>query len=196
MFLKAPVPGEVKTRLAAELGPDEACREYEAMAREVYRTAQEVTSAGVRVFYAPHPKRPDIGWLDEARARDFTPQSGKDLGARLIHAFETVFRDGATRAVAIGSDSPGMHPEWVSKAFDSLGHCDVALGPAEDGGYYLIGLSKPRPELFQGIPWSDPDTLKETLHRIEGLGLMVHILPRHYDIDDLETLKRWKAAKR
>jgi rSAM/selenodomain-associated transferase 1 len=190
LFLKAPVAGRVKTRLAKDLGSAEACALYRELAQDVYKVLKSIDGIRIEVAYDPHPDHPDVSWLDPKQ--DFFIQKGQDLGHRLIHAFETAFHRGATKVVVLGSDSPGLHADWIAHSFEALETCGVSLGPAEDGGYYLIGLGAPHPELFTNIPWSTPKTLEETLHRAQEAGLRVHILPRHFDVDDAEGVKRWK----
>ena len=192
VFFKAPVPGEVKSRLARSVGAWEAASLYKEMAREVYREAKGVGGVTLQAAYLPHADFPDLSWLEPGLP--FFTQKGSDLGHRLTHAFETAFGRGAVKAAAIGSDSPGLPGDWIRRAFEALDDCDVALGPAEDGGYYLIALKEPRPELFANIPWSTPRALEETLRRAQDAGRRVHILPRWFDVDDAESLRRWKGG--
>jgi len=124
------------------------------------------------------------------------PQSGADLGARLVHAFQTIFGLGADKVVAIGSDSPTLPPENLDLAFRKLDDHDLVLGPAEDGGYYLIGLNQPRRELFAGIEWSSDAVFASTIAAAANLKLDFESLPFWYDVDDVISLRRAAADDR
>ena len=120
------------------------------------------------------------------------PQQGHTLGDRMRHAFEQVFARGYSRAVLIGSDLPTLPPSHVDQAFDCLrdGGSAMALGPALDGGYYLIGLRTLTPELFDAIPWSTPEVLATTLRVAQSRGLSVSLMPTWYDVDGIDDLRR------
>jgi rSAM/selenodomain-associated transferase 1 len=118
----------------------------------------------------------------------FFRQTGPDLGARLIHAFDEVFAMGFSRAVAIGSDSPALPRERLAEAFEFLETREAVFGPAVDGGYYLVGLAGPRPALFRGIPWSTYAVMAATEQAAAREGLASALLPRHRDVDTPEDL--------
>lgn len=192
-FLKAPVPGRVKTRLAPALGPRGAAEAYRRMAGAVASELQRLRGHRVVWVYDAHPDFPDLAWLALDSA-EIWPQAAGDLGERLAAAFERAFREGGGSVCAVGMDSPGLPAERFREARDALGAADVVLGPAEDGGYYLIGLAAWRPELFQDIPWSTDRTLSETLRRAETLGLKVALLPPYFDVDTPADYERWTAG--
>jgi hypothetical protein len=195
VFVKQPEPGAVKTRLAEAIGAENAAELYRAMAEEVVRrTHPRAGEYGRLFFYTPDEARCGMGtWFP---AETCLPQRGDDLGARMAAAFAEAFRRGARRAAIIGTDSPAVSRELVLEALDALKGHDVAIGPASDGGYYLLALDRPRPELFDGISWSTPSVLRQTLERAASLGLRVRLLKALTDIDTLADLRsEWPRVR-
>ncbi len=196
IFLKAPVPGRVKTRLAKDLGEAAAAAAYIDMARSIasqVRDLEKARSVSIRYVYVADPAFADLSWLGEAQ-RDFWPQGEGDLGARLKRAFDRAFAEGAGRVCVIGMDSPGLTADDYGAAFDRLLERDAVIGPTEDGGYYLIGMSKPAPELFDGISWSSPQVCAQTRRDAQVGGLSIVELPEYFDIDTLAEYERWKKG--
>ena len=192
VFVKRPRPGDVKTRLAREIGAGDAAVLYRLMAEHVLRETAPAGRGYARVvLYAPADAGGDIaGWLP---GEELAPQAAGDLGRRMAGAFATAFAQGALRAVLIGTDAPGLRRELVERAFADLGDHDLVLGPACDGGYYLIGLQAPRPELFEGIEWSTPTVCAATLARAHALGIRHRQLPELRDVDTLADVRHeWK----
>lgn len=187
VFVKAPVPGRVKTRLQVPLSGVQACRMYKAFVRDVVWGARLCAEAAVSVAYEPHPKRPDLTWLEDAPP--WFAQAEGDLGARLIAAFDRAFRAGAGKVVVIGSDCPDLDPDTLRQAFARLDDAQAVLGPAEDGGYYLIGLRAPMPHLFTKMDWSESAVLKRTLERLRLRGESFQLMPVRSDVDTFGDLK-------
>jgi rSAM/selenodomain-associated transferase 1 len=191
--VKAPRAGEVKTRLAAALGPDLAAQLYRAIAE---RGVRETSAPGYEraFFHAPADAADEIGeWLG---AETRVAQSGPDLGARMTAAFEWAFARGASRVALVGTDVPDLSRDHVLAAFISLDTHDVVLGPCTDGGYYLVALRRPARELFAGITWSTAAVLSETLARAVGAGLHATLLAPLSDIDDVHDLRAAWATLR
>lgn len=188
VFLKRPRAGEVKTRLAAALGAEPAAELYRILAEEeVRRTAPAAGEYQRLFFHAPPEARAEMeAWFPD---ETWIAQRGADLGARMAAAFDEAFRRGARRAAIIGSDVPWVERADVLRALDALADHDVAIGPAHDGGYYLLALDRPRPELFQGVAWSTPHVLAATLERARALGLRVRLLEALVDIDTLDDVR-------
>jgi hypothetical protein len=195
VFVKEPRPGAVKTRLAAAIGDADAAAVYRVIVEALLQaTTPEAGEYERLVFYAP----PDAGerlrsWLPSGRLRK---QGEGDVGARMAEAFERCFARGASRVVVVGSDVPALGRADVVAAFEALAAHDVALGPAEDGGYYLVGLRSPQPALFDGVAWSSSSVLAETLARASAAGLSVARLPPLRDVDTIEDLRaEWPRVK-
>ena len=196
LFVKAPVPGRVKTRLVPAVSPQEAARLYRGWVRDAYARLERMDSISVEVAYDPHPDWPEPDWIGPAGALHF-PQEGKSLGERLEKAFVRAFSRGARNAAALGSDSPGLPEDFIAEAFRELRTHDLVLGPTSDGGYYLIGLAgKPRPGLFRKISWSTGRVFSQTLSAARGLGLKIHVLGEYFDVDRPEDLLRIPASAR
>lgn len=184
VFVKAPVAGRVKTRLAAELGLRQAARLYRQLGRTVVANCVGPTRYRTVVWFAPRRGRAAVrSWLGDLAVDAFLPQQGADLGARLAAAFDGHFQTGAARVTIIGSDCPDVAGGVVSEAFAALQRADAVIGPTLDGGYYLIALKKPAPDLFDEVAWSTPRVLETTLSRARKLGLKIAMLPRLRDVD-------------
>ncbi len=183
VFVKAPIPGRVKARLAADIGPARAAALYRRVGRQVVASTVSNTHQ-TAVWYAPRTcGRLVRAWLDGLGVSRFHAQPAGDLGRRLRGAFARHFRARARRVILIGSDCPGVDSRLVSQALLALDECDLVLGPAHDGGYYLIGLRAPAPELFRGIAWSTEVVLEQTLAQARALGLRLVLLPTLRDVD-------------
>jgi hypothetical protein len=190
VFAKNPEPGRVKTRLASAVGDDEAARIYRDMGRRVVDQLRRGPYRLVAVFDPPDAGDPVGRWLgrDDLELR---PQAVGDLGERLEAAFREAWRE-SDRVLAVGTDAPAVDRALVEEALLRLASADVVLGPASDGGYYLIGLRRPAPELFRDIPWSTSEVLAATRARARELGMVESLLPTHSDVD---TLEDWRRAQ-
>lgn len=188
VFLKAPRPGLVKTRIAASLDGEAAAGIYRVLLdrtlvalhgrRDVeLRFTPDGADAEIQPYLRP-------GWTMRG-------QGEGDLGERMSRAASEAFKAGTRRVVFVGTDCPTLTGEDVVDAFDALGDADVVLGPAEDGGYWLIGLRQHAPVLFREIPWSTARVLAVTEARARAAGLSVGILKAMADIDTLEDWRRW-----
>ena len=189
VFVKEPRPGAVKSRLAAALGAEAAAEVYRAIAEEAMRrTAPRRDEYDRIVAFDPPSAGAAIGeWLGVTAGALLRQPTG-DIGLRMERVFDELFRRGARRVALIGTDVPALSHEDVRDALESLDEHDVALGPATDGGYYLIALKGPEPELFRGIRWSSPDVLTGTLERAARRGLSVRVLRTIGDVDTVEDL--------
>jgi len=182
-FVKYPEPGKVKTRLAKTMGNEAAARTYQLLAEHNFKAVESLDGIDTVVAFDPPDKEPFIReWL--LPAAHYLPQCGDGLGDRLIHAFDWALQKPGSAAAALGSDTLCLTPEIILDAFDKLETFDTVLGPAEDGGYYLIGLRAPQPELFIDIPWSTPAVFELTLKRIREKKLSCFILEELEDLDE------------
>jgi rSAM/selenodomain-associated transferase 1 len=187
---KAPAAGQVKTRLCPPLSLDEAARLYQCFLED--KIAQVLGIHGVEPVLAYAPD--DAAAIFEALAPGVTlvPQGGGDLTSRLVSVLERLFESGFDAAMVIDSDTLTLPSGLLDHAVALLdsGEPDLVLGPSEDGGYYLIGLRRVHRALFDGMPWSTPAVLEETIRRARRLGLRVARLAPWYDVDTGEDLAR------
>jgi rSAM/selenodomain-associated transferase 1 len=184
VFVKAPEPGRVKTRLAHEIGAEEAAALYRRLGRAVVSQCTANDRHRTVVWFAPVEGGAAVrSWLNDLGVADFIAQRSGGLGQRLAGTFGRHFRAGARRVVVIGSDCPDVDRSVVQGAFAALEHSDLVLGPSEDGGFYLIGLAAPAPGLFRRVAWSTPAVFDQTARNAQRLGLSVSTLPVLRDID-------------
>ena len=189
LFLKALEKGRVKTRLAKFLGEETALELYRCFVED---TLGMLVQGGypLLIFHDPPAARRHIGqWL--GKRHTLLPQTGEDLGDRMQNAFRTTFARGYRAALIVGSDSPDLPNGLLDEALAALGNQDVVLGPARDGGYYLIGFREETflPDAFTGIAWSTPEVFARTLAILRNVGLRVHLLPTWRDVDTLEDIR-------
>ena len=197
VFVKDPRPGTVKSRLAAVIGAEAAAAVYRVMAEEVVqRTAPRRDEYERVIVFDPPEAGGAVGdWLG-VEAATLMPQSPGDIGVRMERAFDALFQRGARRVVLIGTDVPALAFEDVRGALESLDGHDVTIGPATDGGYYLIALKRPQPELFREMRWSIGDVLARTLDRAAGRDLSVRVLRTIGDVDTVEDLQaEWERVR-
>jgi rSAM/selenodomain-associated transferase 1 len=197
MFAKWPVPGQVKSRLAAATSAAWAARVAQAFLLDLVERYAQLKTRRVLV-YSPEESRSQFAAVVQDRF-ELLPQSSGDLGERLTMFLRDRFAEGMRAIVLIGTDSPTLPVIFVQQAFDRLHDADIVLGPASDGGYYLIGCRRFVPELFAGISWGSERVLWETCQRVQQCGLRLALLPPWYDVDthmDWWTLRGHLAALR
>lgn len=190
IFLKAPRVGTVKTRLAASLGAEQACAAYKRLVEILL--SDLATIGEVELRFTPDDARADVEhWVRPNWCA--ASQGDGDLGCRLKRAFAEAFASGARRVVIIGSDCPEVTVDDIRGAWKKLDASDVVLGPATDGGYWLVGLRAPQPALFNDIAWSMSSVLSETLQRCRAAGLSVQMLRELIDVDTEADWRRFLA---
>lgn len=188
VFLKAPRAGAVKTRLAEALGADAACAAYKQLASSLLTKIAPLPR--VELCFTPTDAGNEIKpWLRAGWTA--VPQSAGDLGERLHAAFAEHFLSDAQHVVIIGSDCPDVTATDIEDAWLALEGHDVVLGPALDGGYWLIGLRAPQPGLFNAMPWSTDRVFGETMRRARELDLRVAMLRELSDVDTVADWERW-----
>lgn len=185
VFVKNLIPGHVKTRLAKDIGIDGALDVYKYLIEHTYEVTKELDCSKA-VFYSEYVEIEDIWDTDEYK---LLVQKGPDLGDRMLNAFKYAFDKGCEKAVIIGTDCWELSDEVVQEAFDKLDDHDVVIGPATDGGYYLIGMNKLYPGLFHDKKYSHDNVLKDVLTEIGQMDAEFHLLPELSDIDTLQDLK-------
>jgi rSAM/selenodomain-associated transferase 1 len=198
IFAKAPIPGQVKTRLCPPLTSDEAATLHGSLVLDVLERTQQAVKLvrgkparlTVDRFLACAPSAAHVFFkiLAEREGVRLLTQTGDDLGARMSHAFDAVFGMGYRRVALTGTDLPSIPASVYAEALALLEEHDLVLGPSTDGGYYLIGLKHPVPELWSGVPWSTDRVFDLTMQRAQNLGLDAAVLPSGRDIDTIEDL--------
>ena len=191
VIAKRPAVGQTKTRLTPPLSGQEAAALYEHFLQDTLELARSI--AGVTRFINYWP--PEQAGYFKTLAPDFEllPQAGDGLAARLDSALTRCLTGGFDQAVIMSSDSPTLPPAYLAAAFEQLNRAEVVLGPCEDGGYYLIGLTRPQPQLFREVTMSTPTVTRDTLAVAARNGLTSAQLPAWYDVDSSADFTRLVA---
>ncbi len=196
IFTRYPEPGKTKTRMISILGAEGAASLQREMTEFTVKQGQkikQIRGLSLEVHFAGGDFQTMEDWLGSDLV--YHEQSKGDLGERMNSAFTLSFGEDMTRVVIIGIDCPGLNPPILAKAFDTLSEYDLVLGPAKDGGYYLIGLRCSVPELFRGVTWGTGLVLAQTTCIAEKLGLSSYYLDLLEDVDRPEDLPIWTRAE-
>ena len=192
VFAKNPIPNEVKTRLIPLFSPEQAAALYTAFLIDWCETLAELSDVDLVIAYTPPEAESDLQALigDDVI---YISQIGADLGERLTSATLWAAKQGYTKILFVGSDSPTLPISYISQAITRLDSQDTVIGPSTDGGYYLIGFSAAAltttvPHVFEEIAWSTAKVLKQTVRRIHSAEATLGLLPPWYDIDTAEDL--------
>lgn len=189
VFAKAPVAGEVKTRLVPSLGAQGAARLHESLVRRALQSATRARAGTVELWCAPDTRHPFFAECARQFGVRLREQSRGDLGQRMAGAFRAALCDNAA-LVLIGSDCPGLGPEAVGEAAAALASHDAVFAPAEDGGYVLVGLSGPDRGIFEGIAWGGGEVMQQTRARLRAARVSWKELETFWDIDRPEDYAR------
>jgi rSAM/selenodomain-associated transferase 1 len=192
IMAKQPAVGQAKTRLSPPLTAGQAAALYEAMLRDTIELVAGLEDVRLAIAVTP-PEAIEAFRSVGPPGAILLPVAGADIGDCLIQTLGALLAAGHSSAIAINSDGPTLPAAYLQQAVDRLGGADLVLGPSEDGGYYLVGLKQPHPELFSGIEWSTERVTAQTLDRAERLGLSVALLPPWYDVDTPADLDRLRA---
>lgn len=193
VLAKAPAAGATKTRLCPHLTPEEAAQFAAGSLIDTLAVARSVPGCTLHLAHPPGAEVPLAALLGGDMPPAFTVPPG-DVGTAMYEAISCALDRGATQVALIGSDLPSLPPAHIAAAFARLDEgADIVLGPAEDGGYYLIAATAPHPELFTVIPWSTDAVYAATVAKIEASGLTLATLPKWYDIDGVADLRRCMA---
>ena len=187
VFQKNAILGKVKTRLASGMGEARALEIYRHLIQLTY-SALEVVPASIWTYFSDFI--PET--VNTPIEKSFV-QEGQDLGERMANAFARSFELGLDKVVLIGTDCPTLQSEHLNQAFEALTHSDLVLGPATDGGYYLIGMKRRADYLFEGINWSTAEVLSQTLAVVTAHGLHFTLLDELSDIDTQEDWERYRS---
>lgn len=189
VMAKRPLPGRTKTRLSPPLTLEQAANLYQCFLEDTLDLMCQVKMADSVIAYLPAEDQVYF----KALAPNFrlVAQLGENLGERLDIASQSFLKHGYQKVVLINSDGPTIPVEYLNAAFEKLSDDrDLVIGPSEDGGYYLIGMQQPIPQILRGVEMSTPKVTKDTLKLAEQASLVVHMLPEWYDVDDASTLQR------
>jgi rSAM/selenodomain-associated transferase 1 len=184
IFIRNPEPGKVKTRLAATIGDEKALTVY----RELLRHTRQITeNLPVRklLFYADQVNLQDE-WVSENYEKFL--QAPGDLGLKMAAAFERAYLVGAKKVMVIGSDCYELTEALINQAFQDLVNYNAVIGPAADGGYYLLGFSRPNPTVFQNKIWSTDTVYEDTIRDLDTAGMRFKVLPVLNDVDEEKDL--------
>jgi uncharacterized protein len=196
VFTRYPEPGKAKTRLIPAIG--------DVAAADLHRQMTEQTLTKVKLLQQSRPVSIEVWFAGGDRDRmqtwlgadlQYQPQPTGDLGERMRQAFQVGFDRGVKATIIIGTDCPGLTVEILTAAFQALEQTDLVLGPATDGGYYLIGLRRSAPELFESIEWSTERVFQQTVAIASNLNLSLSCLPMLADVDRPEDLPIWDRFK-
>jgi len=186
VFVRNAEIGKVKTRLAAQIGDQKAFDVYMSLLQHTHSIAI-TTDCDVRVYYSDYI--PDVDLWDIGFCSKHL-QTGNNLGNRMANAFEETFAAGYENVIIIGSDCPQLNSQHIQKAIDELRSAEVVIGPARDGGYYLLGMKQARPAIFENKLWSSAILFDQTIDDLIKIGLSWYELPILADIDTVEDLER------
>jgi rSAM/selenodomain-associated transferase 1 len=194
IFAKAPIPGEVKTRLCPPLTPDEAATLHGSFVLDMLERTKVAVAKLQLPFHrflacAPSSALAFFKIMEERQGIRLLDQVGEDLGERMHRTCVDLFAKGYEQVIIVGTDIPTLPLTVYQEAFAMLGRSNVVLGPALDGGYYLIGLSQPAEKLFAGVPWSTDQVLSVTQQQAKTLGLSVGLTTAWRDVDTIADLQ-------
>ena len=190
IFTRNPELGKVKTRLSSDIGDVAALKIYNFLLEHTQDITRDI-KVEKRVYYSDHINMYDP-WKEPFYSKKL--QKGNDLGDRMLHAFQEGFKDDFTNIILIGSDLYDLTQSDIENSFEKLKRDEIVIGPAKDGGYYLIGLKNPIPEIFKNKKWGTSTVLKETLKNLDGKS--VSLLPEKIDIDYYEDLEQFEILKK
>ena len=191
IFTRYPTPGASKTRLIPALGADGAADLQRKMTEYILKELQKLQgTVDIEICYTGASNTEMLSWL--GNNYKYSEQRAGDLGDRMLQAFSDSFNNGYKSIVVIGADCPSITNKVLHNAFIALESNDVVLGPATDGGYYLIGLHAANSEIFKGIKWSTDTVLSDTKNNIYQQNLKLHLLEELSDIDEPDDLQVWK----
>ncbi|UCE75120.1 MAG: TIGR04282 family arsenosugar biosynthesis glycosyltransferase [Methanomassiliicoccales archaeon] len=191
VMAREPQPNKVKTRLTPPLNPQTASKIYRGFLLDRIKQISGISDAHHFIAYTPSSA---VQFFRNITPDSFTllAQEGKDLGERLSNISYVLFEKGYEKVIIMDSDSPNLPTNHIFTALKNLDNADLVLGPCEDGGYYLVGLSLHVPEIFKDIPWSTSEVMKTTIRRAESAGKTISFLEKWYDVDTKEDLLRLK----
>lgn len=185
IFTKNTIPGTVKTRLAKDIGDTKALEVYEYLLAYTQQITQNLPATDKVVYYSHYIEANDL-WSNDYYQK--LVQQGEDLGGRMNNAFVEGFDQGYTSTVIIGSDCIEITQEIIQEAFEALKVNDFVIGPARDGGYYLLGMNQLYSSVFQNKTWSTDTVFQDTMRDLESISSKIYQLPQLSDVDTVQDL--------
>lgn len=190
LFAKFPEPGKVNTRMCPPLSPKEAAALHRASLSCVCASVLQSSSYALTLVVTPDDRLEELKNLSHSSTTSFRPQGRGDLGERLRRAVVKVFDEGCLKLILLGADSPSLPAGYLDQAVAELDRHASVIGPCDDGGYYLLGMSSPMVDLLDDIEWGTDRVLQQTLDRASGAGVDLFELPPWYDLDRFGDLSR------
>jgi uncharacterized protein len=196
VFARLPFEGKVKTRLASTLGDEFALKFYKACSQHIFNECRKIAKSGTSI-YVFFPAEDKNNRMIEWAGNDFRffSQQGNDIGIKMLNAFKMVYSQGIKKAILIGTDIPDISSEVLYKALKALDNNEVVIGPAKDGGYYLIGMKRLYESLLGTNNWGTNKVFTETLNQLRINNISYELTPEFYDIDTEENLKCWMSVQ-
>ncbi|MGQ9569868.1 MAG: TIGR04282 family arsenosugar biosynthesis glycosyltransferase [Thermodesulfovibrionales bacterium] len=193
IFFRIPQIGKVKRRLAKEIGEEATLKAYESMLKATIDNVTKLKGIDLFGFYEG-----EVTFLNLLHyiTLPLILQKGFNLGERMYEAIQWLNQKGYKKVSLIGTDTPDLPISFIKMAFQKLDSYELVIGPSEDGGYYLIGMKKPYKEIFKNIVWGRDRVLKDTISNAINAGISYFLLSEWYDIDDTNTLNRWRLSKK
>ena len=189
LFAKTPIPNFSKTRLINPFTAEQSAEFYSASLMDVYDTMQDSSEFDLWFGIAPENFDKKLFPL-KLESENYFFQEGEDLGKRMLNAFQILFDKGYKKVVIIGSDFPHISDKTIEIAFNNLTNCDCVIGPAIDGGYYLIGLNKIKESIFKNIDWSTEKVYQQTLEKARQNNIKIKNLEKQYDVDSVTEIRK------
>lgn len=192
IFVKSPLPGQCKTRLIPLLNPQGACDFYKSLVTHCFKQLTDLRNINIVIYAYPDIQDNFIKQLAERSNFNIHPQQGNNLGERMHNALQHSLSSN-TKAVLIGTDCPLIDMSYITQAFDALDNHDIVIGPAEDGGYVLIGATQIETALFDNIQWSSDQVLHQSLEKVQAAGYTSTVLRTLWDIDTPEDFAQYHS---
>ncbi len=192
IFIKSPVPGQCKTRLIPFLSAENACDFYQQMVLTCINKLKTLSSTDIALYVYPDTSHPFIKSISKQNHFSVYPQQGDNLGERMYHAMQTSLKT-YQQCVLIGTDCPIMDTIYINKAFNTLKQHDIVIGPAEDGGYVLIGARKISECIFNNIDWGSAAVLQQSLQQMKNTDFSITQLNALWDIDEPADYLRYQT---
>ncbi|MGY6744205.1 MAG: TIGR04282 family arsenosugar biosynthesis glycosyltransferase [Cecembia sp.] len=189
VFQKNAAKGKVKTRIAKDLGEEKALEIYQYLVNSTHQVLSQLKGQDVFLFFSDYTEK--VSWQPQEGTLQLRLQKGKDLGEKMRLAFEEVFSEGYSKVSIIGTDCPDINIKILNDAMEKLEEYEVVFGPAQDGGYYLLGLKKIHKGLFDGIPWSTEQVLKLSLDYLNSKQISYELITILSDIDTAEDWENY-----